>query len=183
MRKIIIPIILLPFIVLSSAVLSDVITLKNGEVLEGKVVKEMKDLVKVRVPCRGKIITTFYKRGNIESIKKTTEEITRTAFKKEGVRNPRRDFKPVYYGGVRTVTASAGAGTRVGAKAPRPKASKKRGIEARRDRFKTGLNRFAKTETSTTASTASSSRPAATTSSSSPSTTGTATTTESGFGK
>jgi hypothetical protein len=159
---------------------SDTITLKNGEVLTGKIVKEMSELLKVRLPRRGKIVTTFLNRGNITEIIKTPDEETRAAFKEAGVRNPGRDFTPIYYGGGSyQVGGAKGKGKKgAGAGKTKKKASeRKRGIEGRQERFKSGISsRFGDKGTSGTSASSTSSGGAA------PSTTGNVSSTRSSSG-
>jgi hypothetical protein len=107
----------------------DIITLRNGGVIKCKVVKETKELVKVRMPHRGRIVTTFLSRGAIGSIEKISEAENRRFFQTAGVRNPAQTFEPVYYSGGRTTSAGKPG-------APRGKAAgakgKPRGVEERR---------------------------------------------------
>jgi hypothetical protein len=181
-------IILLIATIAALPVSSDVIKLRNGDVLKGKIIKETENLVKVRMARRGKIVTCFLNRGTIESISKSPNEVNRAIFKKGGVRNPARDFAPVYYGGV-TTGAAAPAGQRGGGAPGRKVAKKtttrKRGVEARRERFSSG-SRFGskKATTATATGTGTGTRTGVGTSSaSSPSTTGSSrTTSSSGFG-
>lgn len=112
--------------------LPDTVTLRNGETIKCKVVKEMKDLVKVRMPRRGKIVTTFLSRGTIESIQKATDVDNRGMFQGGGVRNPGKTFDPVYYSGS-APPPRAGAG--VGARGKQPagkQQAKKRGADERK---------------------------------------------------
>ena len=106
----------------------DIITLRNGGVIKCKVVKETKELVKVRMPHRGRIVTTFLSRGAIDSIERLSEAENRQFFQVAGVRNPAKTFEPVYFSGGRTAsTGKPGAprGKTAGAKKPR-------GVEERR---------------------------------------------------
>lgn len=124
---------------LASPALSDVVTLKNGELIKCKVVKEMQDLIKVRMPHRGKIVTTFLNKGSVASISKASDVENRQFFQAGGVHNPGRAYEPVYYTGSGSVSSAAkGPG---GARQPSVKgkakgetASKKRGLDARRER-------------------------------------------------
>lgn len=108
--------------------LADTVILRNGGVIKCKVVKETKDLVKVRMPHRGRIVTTFLNRGAIDSIDRLSDAENRQFFQGLGVRNPAKTFEPVYYSGGRTAAAGgkAKAAGKTGAK------TKERGIEARR---------------------------------------------------
>ena len=164
---------------LSRPALPDVITLRNGEVLKGKIVKETNGIVKLRMPRKGKIITTFLNRGTIVSIVKSEDEVNRAIFKEAGVRNPARDFHPVYYPGPATAIGGGGRGKKLASRTTSKK-TKKRGVEARRERFKSGLSR-GREKTEEKASTTGR-RPSSSTSagSTSPTTTGSATTTTSG---
>ncbi len=119
---------------------ADVVKLRNGERIKCKVVKEMNDLVKVRMPHRGKIVTTFLHKGAIESISKSTDVENRKLFQSGGVHNPGRTYEPVYYTGSGSgpAAASGPAGARAAAgKGGKTKAgatAKKRGVDARRER-------------------------------------------------
>jgi hypothetical protein len=108
---------------------ADTITLRNGGVIKGKVIRETKELVKVRMPHRGRIVTTFLNRGAIESIDQTSDIENRRLFQSSGVRNPAKNFEPVYYSGIRTAAAGGKPGMPGGK--PTMKMSA-RGIEARR---------------------------------------------------
>lgn len=118
---------------------SDTITLRNGNTITCVVIKEMKDLVKVRMPHRGKVVTTFLNRGTIESIRKGTETENRTVFQQGGVHNPGRSFDPVYYSGSAPgpKTARGPGGIRPGTRRPGQQAgktTKKRGVDERKKR-------------------------------------------------
>jgi len=89
---------------------ADTITLKNGGTLKCKVIRETKELVKVRMPRRGKIVTTFLNRGAVESIATTSDIENRRLFQSSGVRNPAKNFEPVYYSGIRTAAAGGKPG-------------------------------------------------------------------------
>lgn len=179
MRKFAVSSLLLIFALLPRGVTSDVITMKDGKVLKGKIVKEMKEMVKFRMPRRGRICTTFLNKGHIESISKVSEEANRMVFQKEGVRNPSRNFTPVYYAGPSQHVSGGRKGKTVASKS---KGSKKRGVEARRERFKSsGLGKKTETASGKAASSSLGSRPSSSTgTSSSPSSTGSSTTTTSG---
>ena len=180
-------IILLIATIAALPVSSDVIKLRNGDVLMGKIIKETENLVKVRMARRGKIVTCFLNRGTIESISKSPNEVNRAIFKKGGVRNPARDFEPVYYGGV-TTGGGAPAGQRGGGAPGRKVAKKtttrKRGVEARRERFSSGSRFGSKEPAATGTGTGTGTRTGiGTSTASSPSTTGSSrTTSSSGFG-
>jgi hypothetical protein len=124
-----------------SQALSDVVELKNGELIKCKVVKEMQNLVKVRMPHRGKIVTTFLNRGSVKSISKTSDVENRKFFQRGGVHNPGRNYEPVYYSGS-AAAARTGRGPSRGrkssakGKAKAKATTRKRGVEARRERSK-----------------------------------------------
>ncbi|HQM52068.1 MAG TPA: hypothetical protein PLI86_02975 [bacterium] len=107
---------------------ADTITLKNGGTLKCKVIRETKELVKVRMPRRGKIVTTFLNRGAVESIATTSDIENRRLFQSSGVRNPAKNFEPVYYSGIRTAAAGGKPGLPGGKPTMKTTA---RGIEAR----------------------------------------------------
>ena len=151
---------------------SDIITLRNGGVIKCKVVKETKELVKVRMPHRGRIVTTFLSRGAIDSIERLSEDGNRQFFQVAGVRNPAKTFEPVYFSGGRTASAGKPG-------APRGKAAgakgKPRGVEARRK----AAEDLAKTKRDKSNPSSGSSSPAASSAPVSPVSTGGATTTAS----
>jgi hypothetical protein len=169
---------------LASGALSDTIKLKNGGSITCKVVKDMDELIKVRMPYRGRIVTTFLSKGAIDSIQTQADMENRKHFQKIGVRNPSRNFEPVYYSGITAAPKGKGApgALRQGALASLGKGQRKRGIDARRERFdKTSKDRAqsrrgAKAETAPTSQAAAASQSATT----SPSTSATATTTSGG---
>ena len=107
----------------------DTVTLKNGDVLKCKVVRETKELVKVRMPRRGKIVTAFLNRGAIDSIDRLPDIENRRLFQASGVRNPTKGFEPVYYSGIVTTAAGAKPATPGGKPGTKPAL---RGVEARR---------------------------------------------------
>jgi len=124
---------------LARPALADVVKLKNGELIKCKVIKEMKDLIKVRMPHRGRIVTTFLNRGLIESISRSADVENRKLFQDGGVHNPGRAYEPVYYGGVASApkaATGAGPGRPMAAKgkAKGGTTTKKRGVDARRER-------------------------------------------------
>ncbi|MCX6338557.1 MAG: hypothetical protein NTX71_01385 [Candidatus Aureabacteria bacterium] len=152
---------------LAHPVPADVVKLKNGELITCKVIKEMQGLIKVRMPHRGKIVTTFLNRGSIESINKSADVENRKHFQSRGVHNPGRAYEPVYYSGSAPAPQAArGPGGRpmpAKGKAKGEKTSKKRGVDARRgqsearakersDRFGERSSKGSKGETSTTPS-------------------------------
>lgn len=159
----------------------DTITLRNGGVIKCKVVKETKELVKVRMPHRGKIVTTFLSRGTIESIDKLSDAENRAYFQGRGVRNPAKSFEPVYYSGGRTASATTG-GKPGAARGKAAVKAKERGIAARqkaseeRAKERSKSSRYGdKSKTASSSSSGSSSSTGIGTSTS-PSTTGGATT-------
>lgn len=166
----------------------DTVTLRNGGVIKCKVIKETKDLVKVRMPHRGKIVTTFLSRGAIESIDKLSDAENRAYFQGHGVRNPAKSFEPVYYSGGRT--ASATGGKPGAARGKGPAKAKERGLAARQKASEERAKERAKSskygDKSKTAAASSSSGSSSSTgigTSTSPSTTGgAATTTATSFG-
>ncbi|MEI6633852.1 MAG: hypothetical protein WCP22_08545 [Chlamydiota bacterium] len=122
----------------------DIITLRNGGVIKCKVVKETKELVKVRMPHRGRIVTTFLSRGAIDSIERLSEDGNRQFFQVAGVRNPAKTFEPVYFSGGRTASAGkpgAPRGKAAGAKRPRGVEERRKAAEdrakAKRDKLNT----------------------------------------------
>jgi hypothetical protein len=117
----------------ASPALSDVVKLKNGDLIKCKVVKEMQDLIKVRMPHRGKIVTTFLNRGSVKSISKAPDMENRKLFQRGGVHNPGRNYEPVYYSGSAAGYSGAGRAPAKG-KARVKTAARKRGVEARRAR-------------------------------------------------
>jgi len=125
-------------LLLTRPALSDVVTLKNGELIRCKVIKEMNDLIKVRMPHRGKIVTTFFNKGAVESISKSADVENRKLFQSGGVHNPGRTYESVYYSGSAPAPSAARgpAGARPmpakGGKTKTGGAAKKRGIDARR---------------------------------------------------
>ncbi len=147
--------------ILASPVFSDVVKLKNGELIKCKVVKEMQDLIKVRMPHRGKIVTTFLNKGSVESISKTSDVENRQFFQAGGVHNPGRAYEPVYFSGSASAPTAAkgpGGARQTSAKGKGETAAKKRGIDARRERSearaKERSDRFGqRTSKSTTGST------------------------------
>jgi len=177
---------------LASTVLSDIVTLHNGQTIKCKIVKEMDDLIKVRTAHRGKIVTTFLNRGAVESITKSPDEENRKLFQGGGVRSPSRAFEPVYYSGVSmgSATGKAPGGARPGTprgKSTGGKTGKKRGIEGRKERFESGSkersDRFGKRASSSTKTGTGTTASAETTAPASPSTTGSSgTTSTGGFG-
>jgi len=168
---------------LAQPALADVVKLKNGELIKCKVIKEMKGLIKVRMPHRGKIVTTFLNRGLIESISKSADVENRQLFQGEGVHNPGRAYEPVYYGGSAPVPKAAGGPPGPGrpmpakGKAKGGTTAKKRGVDARREqsaaRAKQRSSRFGErtSKGSTAAPATSPSSPAAATTSASAGTT------------
>ncbi|MDD5556088.1 MAG: hypothetical protein PHN82_02435 [bacterium] len=146
---------------------ADIVRLRNGEIIECKVVKEMDDLIKVRKPYRGRIVTTFLARGTVESITRSSDQANRSLFQEAGVRNPSRDFEPVYYSGIHAAGRGKGApgAPRVAGAQPR-----QRGVDARRERMDQALDRRSGDRTRATSETASSA-PFAPTAPLSPSTT------------
>lgn len=123
---------------LARPVPADVVKLKNGELITCKVIKEMQGLIKVRMPHRGKIVTTFLNRGSIESINKSADVENRKHFQSRGVHNPGRAYEPAYYSGSAPAPPAArGPGGRpmpVKGKAKGGTTAKKRGLDARRER-------------------------------------------------
>ena len=167
---------LLAFILSAS---SDTITLKNGGTITCKVIKEMHDLVKVRMPHKGTVVTTFLSRGAIQSITKSSDVENRKLFQGGGVQNPGRAFEPVYYSGSAPgpKAAKGPGGARPGARGkPAGKIARKGGVEDRRkrsdDRSKARENstRGGTSSSSQAAGSAGTSASAPTTASSSPST-------------
>jgi hypothetical protein len=114
---------------LAAPAVPDTVTLRNGGVIRCKVVRETKDLVKVRMPHRGRIVTTFLSRGAIESIDTLPDAENRAYFQEMGVRNPAKSFEPVYYSGGRTAQAAGGKPGAVRGKGAA--AGRERGIAAR----------------------------------------------------
>jgi hypothetical protein len=123
---------------LARPVPADVVKLKNGELITCKVIKEMQGLIKVRMPHRGKIVTTFLNRGSIESINKSADVENRKHFQSRGVHNPGRAYEPAYYSGSAPAPPAArGPGGRampVKGRAKGGTTAKKRGLDARRER-------------------------------------------------
>jgi hypothetical protein len=169
---------------LARPVPADVVELKNGELITCKVVKEMQGLIKVRMPHRGKIVTTFLNRGSIKSINKSADVENRELFQRDGVHNPGRAYEPVYFSGSAPAPPAArGPG---GAARPMPAkgkakggtTAKKRGLDARRGqseaRAKERTDRFGErtSKGSKSGAAASPSSPAAPTTSESVGTTG-----------
>lgn len=115
---------------------SDVVELKNGELIKCKVVKEMQDLIKVRMPHRGKIVTTFFNKGSVKSVSRSSDVDNRQFFQTGGVHNPGRAYEPVYFSGSASGVSGAkpGKGPGVKGKAKGETAGRKRGLDARRER-------------------------------------------------
>lgn len=180
--------VLLAFILSAS---SDTITLKNGGTITCKVIKEMQNLVKVRMPHKGKVVTTFLSRGAIQSISKSSDVENRKLFQGGGVQNPGRAFEPVYYSGSAPgpKAAKGPGGARPGTARGKAagKIAKKGGVEERRkrsdERSKTKEGSRGGTSSSQGAGSEGTSASAPTTASSSPSTSGSAGTSISSFGK
>lgn len=125
--------------VLASPAIADVVELKNGALIKCKVVKEMQDLIKVRMPHRGKIVTTFLNKGSVKSISKSSDVENRQFFQGGGIHNPGRGYEPVYYSGSASGVSGAkgpGAARQLSAKgkAKGETGGRKRGLDARRER-------------------------------------------------
>ncbi len=139
MRKIAFGLALAIAIAVTTPISGDIVKLKNGDVLKGKIIKETESLIKLRIARRGKIVTSFLDKGAIESIDKSSDEVNRKIFKEAGVRNPSRDFAPVYYPGVITAGAVPAGAKPTGRRVAKAGSTRKRGVEGRRDRFKSGF--------------------------------------------
>ncbi len=139
MRKIAFGLALAIAIAVTTPISGDIVKLKNGDVLKGKIIKETESLIKLRIARRGKIVTSFLDKGAIESIDKSSDEVNRKIFKEAGVRNPSRDFAPVYYPGVITAGAAPAGVKPAGRRVAKAGSTRKRGVEGRRDRFKSGF--------------------------------------------